>query len=193
VINFQGVRTYDPNAAQWTTPDAYAGDVHDPMTQKPFMWNRNNPFEYSDPSGYFPREVVEILIKFALKQGAKLGAQAVRAAVARVAPLFESLPTAVQGFRAASLAEHFERHGAEFGASTAKDCEGIAKALYSRTSGVEARMAKDGDIGMYDRSTNTFASYDKNGVIKTLFKLREGADFWDKPSSGTRGSQSPRV
>ncbi len=51
---FQGVRTYDPNAGQWTTPDAYHGDVHDPMSQKPYMWNRNNPYAYSDPSGYAP-------------------------------------------------------------------------------------------------------------------------------------------
>ena len=52
VITLQGVRSYDPDAGQWTTPDAYAGDVHDPMSQKPFMWNRNNAYEYSDPSGY---------------------------------------------------------------------------------------------------------------------------------------------
>jgi hypothetical protein len=52
VIMLQGVRSYDPNAGQWTTPDAYAGDVHDPMTQKPFMWNRNNGYVYNDPSGY---------------------------------------------------------------------------------------------------------------------------------------------
>jgi YD repeat-containing protein len=49
---FQGVRAYDPNSAQWTAPDAYAGEVHDPMSQKPYMWNRNNALEYSDPSGY---------------------------------------------------------------------------------------------------------------------------------------------
>ena len=49
---FQGVRAYDPNMNQWTTPDAYAGDVHDPMSQKPYMWNANNPVQYSDPSGY---------------------------------------------------------------------------------------------------------------------------------------------
>ncbi len=36
---------------QWTSPDAYAGNVHDPMSQKPFMYNRNNTYEYSDPSG----------------------------------------------------------------------------------------------------------------------------------------------
>jgi len=49
---WQGVRTYDAWVGQWNTPDANAGEVHDPMTQKPFMWNRNNPYTYSDASGY---------------------------------------------------------------------------------------------------------------------------------------------
>lgn len=49
---FQGVRTYDPQTTQWTTPDAFAGDPHDPTSQKPFMWNKNNAYQYSDPSGY---------------------------------------------------------------------------------------------------------------------------------------------
>jgi hypothetical protein len=48
----QGTRISDPYNATWTTPDAYAGNVHDPMTQKPFMWNGNNPYQYSDPTGY---------------------------------------------------------------------------------------------------------------------------------------------
>jgi RHS repeat-associated protein len=51
-LAIQGVRAYDPTSSQWTTPDAYAGDVHDPMTQKPFMYNGNNPIDYSDPSGF---------------------------------------------------------------------------------------------------------------------------------------------
>jgi RHS repeat-associated protein len=50
----QGERTYDPTSGQWLTPDAYAGDAHDPMSQKPFMWNNNNPVAWSDPSGYDP-------------------------------------------------------------------------------------------------------------------------------------------
>jgi len=49
---WQGVRTMDASIGTWTTPDAYAGDVHDPMSQKPFMWNRNNPYSYADPTGY---------------------------------------------------------------------------------------------------------------------------------------------
>ena len=48
----QGARTYDPTSGQWITPDAYAGDVHDPMSQKPFMWNDNNPVNWTDPTGY---------------------------------------------------------------------------------------------------------------------------------------------
>ncbi len=52
-IAIQGVRAYDPNMNQWTSPDAYSGDVHDPMSQHPYMWNNNNPVQYSDPSGYF--------------------------------------------------------------------------------------------------------------------------------------------
>jgi YD repeat-containing protein len=55
-ITIQGVRSYDPNMNQWTTPDAYSGDVHDPMSQHPYMWNNNNPVQYEDPSGYDPKE-----------------------------------------------------------------------------------------------------------------------------------------
>jgi hypothetical protein len=49
----QGVRVSN-DFAQWTSPDAYAGDVHDPLSEKPYMLNRNNPYEYSDPTGYEP-------------------------------------------------------------------------------------------------------------------------------------------
>jgi YD repeat-containing protein len=51
-LTIQGARVVDSATGQWTTPDAYDGDVHDPMSQKPFMWDRNNPYEYNDPSGY---------------------------------------------------------------------------------------------------------------------------------------------
>jgi YD repeat-containing protein len=56
-VMLQGVRAYDPATNQFITPDAYAGDVHDPMSQKPFMWNRNNPYVYSDPTGYYPDDI----------------------------------------------------------------------------------------------------------------------------------------
>ncbi len=52
INTIQGVRTYDDAASTWTSPDAYAGEVDDPMSQKSYMWNRNDPVLYSDPSGY---------------------------------------------------------------------------------------------------------------------------------------------
>jgi len=58
-LTFQGVRAIDSHTGGWTTPDAYAGDVHDPMSQKAFMWDRNNPYEYSDPTGFKPMPYAE--------------------------------------------------------------------------------------------------------------------------------------
>lgn len=48
----QGVRTYDGNTGQWTTPDKYHGSVDDPVSQKAYLWNGGNPFENGDPSGF---------------------------------------------------------------------------------------------------------------------------------------------
>ena len=53
-LTIQGVRSYDSNTEQWTTPDAYKGDVDDPMSQRSYMWNNNNPVSYADPTGYSP-------------------------------------------------------------------------------------------------------------------------------------------
>jgi hypothetical protein len=51
-ISVQGVRTMDLSTSQWTTPDSYAGTARDPMTQRPYMWERNNLYSYADPSGF---------------------------------------------------------------------------------------------------------------------------------------------
>jgi hypothetical protein len=48
----QGVRAMNTASGQWTAPDAYAGDISDPMSRKSYMWNRNNPVAFEDPSGY---------------------------------------------------------------------------------------------------------------------------------------------
>jgi len=58
-LTFQGARAIDNASSQWTTPDAYSGDVHDPASQKAFSWDRNNPYSYSDPSGFAPQRVAE--------------------------------------------------------------------------------------------------------------------------------------
>jgi hypothetical protein len=51
-VQINGVRAFDPNLGAWTTPDAYEGEVHDPVSQQRYFWNRGNAVDYSDPSGY---------------------------------------------------------------------------------------------------------------------------------------------
>uniref|UniRef100_E6PE12 DUF6531 domain-containing protein n=1 Tax=mine drainage metagenome TaxID=410659 RepID=E6PE12_9ZZZZ len=58
-VTIQGVRAYDPTTAQWVSPDAYAGTTTDPGSQKPFMWNGNNPVAYGDPSGFATIELFD--------------------------------------------------------------------------------------------------------------------------------------
>jgi|GEM_PF-2936502 len=53
-VTIQGVRAYDPSTAQWVSPDGFSGVTTDPGSQKPFMWNGNNPVAYGDPSGFSP-------------------------------------------------------------------------------------------------------------------------------------------
>jgi hypothetical protein len=96
---WQGVRTMDASLGTWTTPDAYAGNVHDPMSQKPFMWNHNNSFDYEDPSGYCAGVLtVPCAIVGAAVAGTEAAAAAASAAVGGVFVL------AVGGFVLATTA-----------------------------------------------------------------------------------------
>lgn len=51
-VTFQGVRTYDSNTQQWTTPDDFKGSTDDPMSQMPYLWNDNGPISHRDLSGF---------------------------------------------------------------------------------------------------------------------------------------------
>jgi hypothetical protein len=53
-IRVQGGRAFDSYAAQWSTPDAFAGEPTDPLSQMNFMYNNGNAVSYSDPSGFDP-------------------------------------------------------------------------------------------------------------------------------------------
>jgi len=51
-LSFQGTRVADIDTAAWTTMDWDGGSASDVMSQQPYMWNRNNPIQNNDPSGY---------------------------------------------------------------------------------------------------------------------------------------------
>jgi hypothetical protein len=47
----QGVRDYDPATGTFMSRDLEQGELDDPKSEYPYVWNRNNPVQFNDPSG----------------------------------------------------------------------------------------------------------------------------------------------
>jgi hypothetical protein len=90
----------------------------------------------------------------------------------------------------------FQRNGADFGAETADDYLAKVRAFtQSPPAGTERVERPNGDVLLYQASTNTFAVLSREGVAKTMFKPREGAAYWAEqkaaaPSFGRRRTSS---
>jgi len=90
----------------------------------------------------------------------------------------------------------FERNGADFGARTPEEYVQKIAAFTERTpAGVEKVERPNGDVLLYQASTNTFAVVSREGVAKTMFKPREGQSYWAEqkaaaPTFGQRRSQA---
>lgn len=79
----------------------------------------------------------------------------------------------------AKIARLFERNGADFGAETAQDYLGKVRAFTSRPpAGTERAERPNGDVLLYQASTNTFAVVSRDGAPRTMFKPRDGAAYW---------------
>ena len=95
----------------------------------------------------------------------------------------------------AKVARLFERNGADFGASTAEDYLDKVQRFTTRPpSGTERVERANGDVLLYQASSNTFAVVSREGVAKTMFKPRDGAAYWAEqkaaaPGFGRRRSQ----
>ncbi|MDQ8028397.1 MAG: S-type pyocin family protein [Brevundimonas sp.] len=94
----------------------------------------------------------------------------------------------------AKVARLFERNGADFGAPTAEDYLAKVTAFTTRPPADAERVERpNGDVLLYQASTNTFAVVSRDGVAKTMFKPREGAAYWAEqkaaaPTFGRRRS-----
>ena len=79
----------------------------------------------------------------------------------------------------AKITRLFERNGADFGATTAQDYLAKVDAFTRRPpAGTERVERPNGDVLLYQDSTNTFAVLSRDGVPKTMFKPRDGAAYW---------------
>lgn len=96
----------------------------------------------------------------------------------------------------AKVARLFERNGADFDAASAEDYLAKVRAFTTRPpAGAERVERPNGDVLLYQASTNTFAVVSRDGVAKTMFKPRDGAAYWAEqkaaaPDFGRRSGSS---
>ena len=95
------------------------------------------------------------------------------------------------GFRGAStwgkpktLADHFARHGTDFGVRTADDYAEMASGFLRRSQAerLPTKIDPQGVIRVYDPKTNTFGAFNPNGTTRTFYKPTRGEAYWaDQP------------
>ena len=87
------------------------------------------------------------------------------------------------GFRdPALLAEHFRKHGAEFGGATKIEYLRLAQLLRDRAAGGPVRegVRQDGVVTRFDRQTGAFLALDPDGTIRTFFRPNDGERYFDR-------------
>jgi len=95
----------------------------------------------------------------------------------------------------AKTARLFERNGADFGAATAAEYLDKVQRFTGRPpAGTERIERPNGDVLLYQASSNTFAVVSREGVAKTMFKPRDGAAYWaeQKAAAPTFGAGRAR-
>ncbi|MDP3802837.1 MAG: S-type pyocin family protein [Phenylobacterium sp.] len=79
----------------------------------------------------------------------------------------------------AKITRLFERNGADFGASTPQDYLAKIRSFTARPpAGTDRVERPNGDVLLYQASTNTFAVVSRDGAPRTMFKPRDGAAYW---------------
>lgn len=105
---------------------------------------------------------------------------------AATAPASAPVPVAARsavGFRTPrALAEHFAKHGAEFGVATAQEYLARAQALRDRPAGGEVQelVRADGVITRFDRGSGAFLAFERDGVIRTFFIPNDGERYFKR-------------
>ena len=93
-----------------------------------------------------------------------------------------SLDTATTWGRADTLADHFARHGADFGAQTADEYANMASQFLqdSQRAGLPTKIDSQGVIRVFDPQTGTFGAFNPNGTTRTFFKPPNPAAYFNR-------------
>lgn len=93
------------------------------------------------------------------------------------------------GFRSPQrLAEHFEKHGAEFHAASPQEYLALAQALRDRPAGGDVLeiVRADGVVTRFDRASGAFLAFERHGVIRTFFIPNDGERYFRRQATRQR-------
>lgn len=123
--------------------------------------------------------VLRILLLLALLVPAALPAPA----AARAPVSGEQSERAGQWGNPGTLRSHFQRHGAELGAADIRAYVAMAASLLRRAEAerLPTRIAGNGTIRIWDPRTGQFGAYNRDGSIRTLFRVTDPAYFARQP------------
>lgn len=113
---------------------------------------------------------------------------AAAAAAARQAPPARETWGAV-----ATLQDHFNRHGRDFGATSPEDYAAQAWRFLQRAKieGLPVKLDPEGTLRVWDPKTGAFAAYGRNGRTKTYFKPGRRGYFDRQPGRLVRLKPDP--
>ncbi|MCC6651831.1 MAG: hypothetical protein IT348_11835 [Candidatus Eisenbacteria bacterium] len=95
------------------------------------------------------------------------------------------------GFRSAErLADHFAKHGREFGAANEAEYLAQAQSLRDRATGGDVLELKrdDGVTCRFDRTSGAFLAFNRDGTIRTYFRPNDGERYFERQSQRPRGA-----
>lgn len=80
------------------------------------------------------------------------------------------------------LADHYRKHGREFGAITMEQYLKKAQELRDRPAGgpVLESIRPDGVVSRFDRGTGDFLAFNRDGVIRTYFRPADGEAYYKR-------------
>jgi hypothetical protein len=89
------------------------------------------------------------------------------------------LPAALQQWgNLSTLADHFTRHGSDFGATDPVQYAIQARDLYNNASSYQIKIDENGITRVYDPATNRFGAFNPDGTTRTLFAPKNGPTYW---------------
>lgn len=92
-----------------------------------------------------------------------------------------------------SLPDHFNRHGANFNATSADDYAAKAWMFLQRAmdDGLPAKQDEDGTIRVWEPKSRSFAAYNRNFTTKTYFRPNSTDYFQRQPGRPVRLKHAP--